>query len=169
MNNEVLVNAFRFVVLVLLQVLIFNHIHFLGFISPFVYVLFIILYPVRKDKQGVFLLTAFFLGLTIDIFSDSGGVNAAASVFIAYLRPVVLKFAFGNVYEFQNLKISQTALGQRLVYISILILTHHLLLFSLEIFSFADILSILKKTLLAGVFTIFLSFLAIPLFRRKKT
>ncbi|WP_340199898.1 rod shape-determining protein MreD [Ascidiimonas sp. W6] len=169
MNNEVIVNTFRFITLVLLQVLIFNHVYFLGFISPFIYVLFILLYPVRKDKQGLFLIASFFLGLTIDIFSDSGGVNAAASVAIAYMRPSVLKFAFGNVYEFQNLKISQTALGQRLVYVSILILTHHLLLFSLEIFSFVDILSILKKTLSTGIFTIFLSFLAIPLFRRKKT
>jgi hypothetical protein len=169
MNNEILINAVRFVLLALLQVLIFNHIFFLGFISPYVYILFILIYPVRKDKQAVFLVTSFLLGLTIDIFSDSGGVNAAASVLIAYLRPPILKFAFGNIYEFQNLKISQTPLGQRLVYISILILTHHLLLFSLEIFSFADILSILIKTLSTGMFTIILCFLAIPLFRRNKT
>lgn len=169
MNNEVITNILRFVLLVLLQVLLFNHMYFLGFISPYVYVLFILIYPVHKDKQGVFLFTSFLLGLTIDLFSDSGGTNAAASVTIAFIRPLVLKFAFGNIYEFQNLKISQTPLGQRIVYITILILTHHLLLFSLEIFSFAKILTILTKTLSTGIFTIILSFLAIPLFRRAKT
>lgn len=168
MNNETISNVFRFVVLVLVQVLIFNHIFLLGYISPYIYILYILLYPVQKEKQALFLITSFLLGLTIDIFSDSGGANAAASVVIAYMRPYVLKFAFGNIYEFQNVKISQTPLGQRLVYISVLILTHHLLLFSLEIFSFVQIPVILSRAFLSGLFTIILSFLAILLFRRIK-
>ncbi|WP_340064633.1 rod shape-determining protein MreD [Ascidiimonas aurantiaca] len=168
MNNEVITIGFRFIVLVMAQVLIFNHIDLFGYINPYIYLLFVIMYPIRKEGRAAFLITSFLLGLTIDLFSDSGGVNAAAMICIAYLRPVFLKFAFGNNYEFQSIRISQTPTGQRLVYITLLIATHHLILFSLEIFSFSHILSILRKTLLSGVFTLFLSLLAIPLFRKKK-
>jgi len=169
MNNEGVTIGFRFILLAMAQVLIFNHIDLFGYINPYIYILFVIMYPIRKEGRVAFLVTSFLLGLTIDLFSDSGGVNAAAMVSIAYLRPVFLKFAFGNNYEFQSIRIGNTPPGQRLVYIMLLVVTHHLILFSLEIFSFSHILSILKKTLVCGVFTLFLSLLAIPLFRKKKT
>jgi hypothetical protein len=50
--------------------------NFLGFIMPLPYLLFIILYPVNGNRSG--LLITSFLGLTMDVFSNSGGVHAAA-------------------------------------------------------------------------------------------
>jgi cell shape-determining protein MreD len=66
--------------------------NFLGFIMPLPYLLFIILYPVNGNRSG--LLTSFLLGLTMDVFSNSGGY-AAACVTLAYFRPYIFKFAFG--------------------------------------------------------------------------
>ncbi len=169
MNNEIIINSFRFISLVLTQVLIFNHIDFLGFINPYVYILFIILYPIKKENVGQFLLLAFSIGFFVDLFSDSGGIHAAASLCIAYIRPLILKFAFGNLYEHQNIKIGNTPIGQRVVYLGIIILIHHTLLYSLEIFSLSHILSILKNTLLSSIFTLFLCLLLIPLLRKTKT
>ncbi|MBC9797729.1 rod shape-determining protein MreD [Sinomicrobium weinanense] len=167
MNNNAFTNGIRFIVLVLAQVLICNHIHFLGFISPYIYVLFILLYPLKNENRALFLFLSFLMGLSVDFFSDSGGINAAASLCIAYIRPVVLRFSFGSAYEYQTLKISNTNLGQRFTYLSIMILTHHLILFWLEIFSFTHIFTTLKKALLSGAFTLLLCFLFIPLFRTK--
>ncbi len=167
MNNNTLANGIRFIVLVLVKVLICNHIHFLGYINPYIYVLFILLYPLKNENRALFLFLAFLIGLCVDIFSDSGGIHAASSLCIAYIRPVVLRFSFGSAYEYQTLKINNTNLGQRFMYLFIMILTHHIILFSLEIFSFTHILTTLKKTLLSGAFTLVLCFLFIPLFRTK--
>jgi hypothetical protein len=52
MNSALLTNIARFILLLLAQVLIFNRIDFLGFINPFPYILFIILYPVNGNKMG---------------------------------------------------------------------------------------------------------------------
>jgi rod shape-determining protein MreD len=60
--------------------------NFLGFIMPLPYLLFIILYPVNGNRSGL-LITSFLLGLTMDVFSNSGGVHAAACVTLAYFRP----------------------------------------------------------------------------------
>ncbi|PVW17217.1 rod shape-determining protein MreD [Marixanthomonas spongiae] len=165
-NNAILINALRFVLLVLLQVLLLNHINFLGYINPYGYILFIVLFPLDGNK-GLLIFLSFLLGFSIDIFGDSGGVHAAASVLIAYVRPWILKFSFGISYEHNNIKIYKTSMAQRFSYISILVLLHHIILFSLEVFNFSHILLILKSTLFSGIFTILLLMSLLILFSRK--
>lgn len=155
MNSVILTNTIRFVILVLVQVLVLMHVNFLGYINPFLYVLFIILYPI-KNNRTIFLLVSFLLGISIDMFLDSGGIHAAACVTIAYLRPWVLNFCFGTVYEFQSLKFNQIEFAPKLTYISILVFVHHFILFLLEIFNFSKIILVLQKTLYTSVFTILL-------------
>ena len=166
MNSEILSNAIRFIVLVLLQVLLLNNINFLGYINPYLYILFIILFPFTGN-QTLLIFLSFLLGLSVDIFEDSGGINAAACVVIAYIRPAVLRFSFGVSYDYQTIKFSSTQPGSRLSYVAILVLVHHFILFLLELFSFAHLLLVLKKTLFSGLFTIILVFLTLALFRRK--
>lgn len=157
----------RFVLLLLLQVVICNHIDFLGYINPYIYIIFIFLFPVREDRL-VLLFVSFLLGLTIDMFSDSGGVHAAAAVSLAYARPILLKSAFGMLYEHQSIKFSSTDIGSLMTYISLGTIIHHTILFSLEIFNISNILLILKKTLFSSIFTIILSVLIIILFSRNR-
>ncbi len=166
MNSYTYKNILRFVLLVLTQVLICNHINFLGYINPYIYILFIALYPIKNNRASIILLS-FILGLTIDIFQDSGGINAAASVFIAYIRPIVLKFSFGSLYEHQTIKFSTVDLGSKTVYIALLAVIHHFILFSLEIFNLSKILLILQKTLFSSIFTIILSILITIIFSKK--
>lgn len=168
MGSAVFWNSLRFVVAVLVQILICNHINFLGYINPLVYIYFILLFPFNANRS-LFLVLAFALGLTIDMFSDSGGANAAACLFIAYIRPSVLRFAFGISYEHQSVKLENTAFGQRMVYITILVFIHHSFLLSLEIFNISNILLILKNTLFFSIFTILIITLSITLFSQKKS
>ena len=165
MNNIVTIHVVRFLVLVLAQILILNHINFLGYINPYLYILFVALYPI-KNSRTLFIFLSFLLGLTLDMFSDSGGVHAAACVTIAYVRPVVLKFCFGMVYEHQAVKFNQVDFGAKVIYISILTLIHHLILFSLEIFNFSKIILTLQKTLFSSVFTILLCVLITIIFSK---
>lgn len=166
MGSVVFWNSLRFVIAVLAQVLICNHIDFLGYIDPLVYIYFILLFPFNANRS-FFLVAAFLLGLTIDIFSDSGGANAAACVIIAYIRPFVLRFSFGISYEHQSVKLENTAFGQRMGYIIILTFVHHFFFFLLEIFNISSILIILRNTLFFSIFTILVITLSITLFSRK--
>lgn len=167
MNNLFSISVVRFFVLVIVQVLICNHINFLGYINPYIYIIFIILYPIKNDRL-LLLISSFLLGLTIDIFSDSGGVHAAACVAVAYARPVILKYAFGMLYEHQNIRFGNAELGSLLGYVSIFTIIHHFILFSLEIFNVSKILIILQKTLFSSIFTIILSILIILIFSRNR-
>jgi len=168
MSSVVFLNSIRFIIVVLVQVLICNHIDFMGYINPMVYIYFIILFPFNSNRS-LFLVTSFLLGLSVDMFSDSGGANAAACVIIAYIRPFVLRFAFGVSYEHQSIKLENTAFGQRMIYLLILTFTHHFFMFLLEIFNISSILLVLRNTLFFGIFTIIIITLSITLFSRKKS
>lgn len=139
----------------------------MGSINPYPYILFIILYPANNNRT-LFIFLSFILGLMVDIFSNSGGVHAAACVTIAFIRPAVLKFAFGMVYEHQTIKFNTTEFSNRITYFSILIVIHHLILFMLEIFNISNILLVLQKTLFSSIFTIILSTLISILFSNKQ-
>jgi len=136
-----------------------------GYINPYLYILFIILYPLDGNK-GLLIFLSFLLGLSIDIFEDSGGVHAAACAFIAYIRPLVLKYSFGVSYEYNSVKIRKADPMERLTYIASLVLMHHFVMFSLEIFSFKHILLLLKSTLFSGLFTIVVIVCTMILFNR---
>lgn len=166
MNSTVTRHIVNFLGLVLIQVAIFNNVNFLGYINPYPYVLFILFFPVKNNRLQIITLS-FILGLTIDMFLDTGGIHAAASVFIAYMRPIVLKSSFGMMYEHQSVRFSAVDFFSKLTYITLLVLSHHLILFCLEIFSISKILLILKKTLFSSIFTILMSVLISTIFSRK--
>ena len=90
-----------FIGLVLLQVLILNNVHIAGYATPFLYIYLILKFE-SETPRNTLMLWAFFLGLTVDIFSDTPGMNAAATVALAFLRPTFLRLfvprdAFENI------------------------------------------------------------------------
>ncbi len=165
-SNVYFILSFRFIILVLVQVLLLNNINFLGYINPYLYILFILTFPFNGNKSLLIVLS-FLLGLTIDLFGDSGGVHAAACVVIAYLRPVILKFSFGVSYEYNSIKINNVEFVQRLIYVGIMVLLHHIVLFSMEIFNTNHIILVLKSTLISGIFSIILIMSSISIFSKK--
>lgn len=168
MNSVISIHTIRFIVLVFTQALIFNHINFLGYINPYPYLLFILFYPVKNNRM-LFIFLSFLLGLTVDMFLDTGGIHAAASVLVAYARPVFLKSSFGMIYEHQTIKFNAVEFGSKLTYIAFLTVIHHIVLFSLEIFSASKIILILQKALFSSIFTILLCVLLTVIFSRNKT
>lgn len=165
-NNEIIVNAGRFIILVFVQVFLLNNINLGGYINPYVYILFILLYPLNGNKSLLIILS-FLLGLSVDIFEDSGGVHAAACTFIAYIRPVVLKYSFGISYEYNSVNLKKAAPVERFTYITSMAILHHFIMFTLEIFSFQHILLLLKSTLFSTIFTVVLIFASLILFSKK--
>ncbi|MDA9760834.1 rod shape-determining protein MreD [Flavobacteriaceae bacterium] len=167
MNSLLFSNIIRFIALVLLQVLICNQMNFLGSINPYIYILFILIYPVKNNRLS-FILISFVLGILIDIFMDTGGAHAAASVTIAYMRPVFLKFSFGAAYEYQAIKFNDADLLPRVIYFTLLILIHHFILFILIIFDNSKAGMVVSNALSTGLFTLFLALTLTTLFSRKE-
>jgi len=125
------------------------------------------LYPITNNRV-LFIFLSFSIGLSIDIFLDSGGVHAAASVAIAYVRPLFLKFSFGAAYEYQAVKFSNTNFSQRVIYFLLLIVIHHAILFSLVVFDKNEGLMVVKQTLYSSAFTLIVCLLLTSLFSKKE-
>ena len=166
MNSTVIINILRFILLLVIQVVL-NKLDLFGFLNPYLYILFILLYPVNGNK-AVLLLSAFLMGLLVDMFMDTGGPHATASVVLAYLRPTFFKFAFGVSYEYQTIKINDRLSPERFSFILISVVTHHLILFLLEVFRFSLILTTLLHTLYTTIFTLVVCIIAIYLVKPAK-
>jgi len=92
----------------------------------------------------------------MDMFGNSGGIHAAACLFLAYLRPYALRFSFGLSYEYNAIKLSNVGFYERFIFISVMVILHHIVLFSLEVFNISNVLYTLNKTLVTSIFTIIL-------------
>ena len=167
MNSALFVNIFRFLLLLAVQIIVFNNMNFLGYISPFPYILFIILYPVNSNKSGV-LLASFFLGLIMDMFSNSGGIHTTACLILAYYRPYLFRFSFGLSYEYQTVKLNDVLTPERFSFILLSVVIHHFVLFVLEAFKISFFLDVLFRTLLSTLFTIIICIIIIYLIKPNK-
>jgi len=132
-----------------------------------VYILFLYWYPI-KENRAAFIGLSFILGLSIDFFSDSMALHAASTVTIAYIRPTIMRFVFGVNIEFQSFRLGSSTKAQQITFLALLIVVHHLVFFTLEIFSIANILLILKRVLAIGISTLILCLLFTSLFSVKK-
>ena len=167
MNSALLGNIARFILLLTAQIIIFNRIDLFGFINPFPYVLFIILYPVNGNKSGL-LAASFLLGLLMDMFWNSGGVHAAACLVLAYYRPAIFKFSFGLSYEYQTVRLNDVVTPERFSFLLIAIVLHHFVLFVLEVFKVSFLWDILVRTLLSTIFTIITCIIIIYIIKPSK-
>ena len=164
--NKILKNIISALTLILLQCLILNNIDFSNSINPFLYIYIIIYFPVINNRM-TFILFSFLYGLSIDFFSDSAAIHAAACVSLAYFRPLFLKLFFGMTYIHQVVKFKNIDLKQNILYVSSLTLFHHFVLFLIEVLDTSKIFLIIEKTIFTGLFTILLIVL-LNLFLKKK-
>ena len=154
-------NIIRFLVLILIQVLLLNNIQISGYIVPYFYIIFILLMPF-ETPGWLLLFAGFALGLSVDMFSQTLGMHAAATVFMAFLRPYVLRaISPRDGYETGTFpRIYYQGFEWFLKYTVILVFAHHLVLFYTEIFRFTDFFSTLLRVLLSSIFSVFLIILS---------
>lgn len=156
MWRQIIKYTLMFIGLILTQVLILNQVQFSGFVNPYIYVLFVLLLPASSPRYMVLLL-AFLLGITVDVFSNSLGIHSFATVFVAYLRPIVIR-VISNREEDRNdyPGLAQNKIRWFLSYITIMVVIHHLILFYVEVFTFANFFETLVRVLISSVFSIIL-------------
>lgn len=155
MNNNLISNIVRFIILILLQVGLFKNIGYYNLVSPFPYILFILLLPFRINNFTLYTL-AFLTGLIVDAFYDSVGVHAAACVTLAWFRI----FFHSITLDVDDHESSKTPSWGNMgfkwfsTYVIFGTVVHHIALFFVEVFSFENILNTLLSILLSSIFTI---------------
>ena len=156
-----------FVGLVLVQVLILNNICLFGLATPFVYVYLLLTLDGDIDRNALMAL-AFLLGLAVDIFSNTPGVNAGASVLVAFMRPGLLRL-FSPRDEYENFEPGIYTLGiwGFVRYAVATTLLHHTALYALEAFSFANMGYLSLRILCSTLLTVLLV-MAIEFVRHKR-
>ncbi len=162
MNRIVQTNVIRIILLFLAQVWIFKQTAFsigdIANIHFMIYPMAILLMPI-KTSRSVLLITAFIFGLALDMFYDSPGVHAAALTFTAYIRNIIIAllepFSGYNIDDVPTIK--QHSLAWFVSYVSIALIIHFFVYFSIEAFSFVYFFEIFLNT----IFSFIVSFIVI--------
>lgn len=132
-------NTFRFIIVLLIQIFILNNIYLHNFIVPVLYLFFVIKLPFTTPKV-VSVLLAFLMGITIDLFSGTPGINAAATTAVAFLRPSIIKIILPKINKDSGLSPSISDIGflNFSGYSLSMIFVHCIFLMLLDVFSFQD-------------------------------
>lgn len=143
----------RYVIIMLLQVLLFDQLQLWGVCHPYIYVLCLLMMPITLPHSAEMIIGAV-VGLVMDIFCNSLGAHMAACVLLMFLRPYILGRML-NDKDRLNEQISLRAIGlESLVkYVVILVLIHHLTIFALGAWSWSHIGFVLAETAVSGLIT----------------
>ena len=145
-----------FVSLLVAQVLILNHVHFLGVGTPLLYIYFVITFR-RNFPKWLVLVSCFLLGLLVDVFSNTPGLAASVMTLMALLQ-VYLIDLMAPRDSAEDLESSMKTLGfSKFATLSgILTTLYCLLFFAIEAFNFFDVLMWLARSLVSAVLTMVL-------------
>lgn len=162
-NIKILISI---IILVLIQTLIFNQITLFGFSYPTVYLFFVISY--RFDKsQFILIFLGFLLGLTIDLLQGSSGANTIATLFISFLRPLIIKFSFGNNLDSISLLNMNSKTSNQVVYTASIIIVHQVILQCVAYLDFDHFMVIFRNTIINSTLTFIILFSSVTLFKSK--
>lgn len=156
-RSIIFANIFRFVGLILFQVLILNQVELHGFISPYIYPLFILLLPFETPKW-LLLCLGFLTGISVDLFANTPGLHAAATVFMAYCRSAIVLFNQppGDYEPTDRPNIKSMGINWFLVYAATAIFLHHAFYFYLEVYNISFFFYTLLKLLGSSIISIVL-------------
>ncbi len=150
----------QFVGLIALQVLVLNNIELMGYMNPYLYIVFIIMLPANINRN-LLLIIGFLLGLSIDVFEHSGGLHASATLLIAFIRPGLFRLMAGpSNQEINRMNILTLGKVRFFILAAILVFLHHTWLFALEAFKMSELLQVIQRAFISGLFTLILIYLA---------
>ncbi|MDE5649409.1 MAG: rod shape-determining protein MreD [Duncaniella sp.] len=167
MNKTTLQFLLLGIILVLAQVIVFNHICLFNVAVPMVFFYLIIRLPITLSTNWM-LTIGFFLGLIVDIFSDTYGMNALACTIEAMLRRPILRLYVPREEDLTRPEPSMYSLGTAtyLKYILTMTLLYCTLVFLIEAFTFFNpiqlVLRIVCSTILSMILMLGIDSLMTP-------
>lgn len=166
MNSSLIIrNIGRFLLLMLLQVLVLNNVYLGGYITPFLYVLFIAMLPTSTGRIAM-LFIAFATGLCLDVFTNMLGFHTFACTLVGFLRVVGLNKIIlrDNEEEIETPSIFSGSYQQFAVYLLLVLLAYNFTYYALTVFSFRELPGILLSTFWSTLITWVLAILYQALF-----
>ena len=158
MLNPGIGRLFSFILLVVLQVILFDKIHLFGYVTPLLYIYFIIKLPSDMNWNVILVLSAL-LGFCIDIFNYTLGLNMLACVIAGFCRCFFLNlFAPRDLFDSYVPSFDSFSVAVFLRYAFLMTLLHQIVLFTTESLSFFDPLSLIFRITGSVILTMFLIF-----------
>lgn len=169
MHNTLIRNILLFVGLVFLQVMILDNLRLDNYIHPYVYVLFVMLLPFETPRPKL-MINGFLIGIVIDILNGTPGLNAGATVLMAYLRPNIINMTTrkSDIEGKITPSVSEMGLKWFMPYLVLLLIIHNFTLFMLEAFSIRLIGLVILGTLLSVIYSTIVIVLIIFIFKPQK-
>lgn len=157
-----------FVLLILLQATVFNHVHILGYATPLPYVYFLLLLS-SDTPRWCFILLGFTMGLIIDLFSNTPGMAAASLCAVALFAPPLMRLSTPIDKDEDTITPSARTMkwGGFLQYALILSFLHCTLFFSIEAFTLRHWQTLLINIVGSTALTL-LCIIAFELLRRQR-
>ncbi|HRE51334.1 MAG TPA: rod shape-determining protein MreD [Flavitalea sp.] len=169
--NKLLKNIIRFILFILVQVFVLFQVKPLHqFIVPYLYFLYILWLPFNTPRAGL-ALVGFAFGLSLDYFTKTPGLHAAACTLIAYLRPFLINILIrqeGAELNYRSPSITSMGLTPYATYIFILTFIHNGYLVFLEWLDFGTFSYFIGKVLATTGVSMLLIFVVELLFFRKE-
>jgi len=144
----------RYILVMLLQVLLFNQLQLWGACHPYIYVLCLLMLPITLS-HNVDMLIGAIVGVVMDVFCNSLGVHMAACVLLMFVRPYLIGVIVSDKDRL-NEQISSHTIGMEAMikYVVILVLLHHLTVFTLAAWSWHHMPFVLLETAVSSLLTI---------------
>lgn len=167
--NNTLRNILRFILFLAIQILICNHIVLWDVVTPQLYILALLLLPMSTPKWAQYLI-AFAYGFTIDCFTQTFGIHAAACLTITALRPLLIMLMNGSkLPEESFLPLPGVkSFSWLLTFFMLMIFTHQFLIGILEAFTFKAFFNTLLYIIANTLCTTFLMMVILQIFFHEK-
>jgi len=152
--NDIIRSVFRWLIFVLLHIFVARHLVLFNYAFCFLYVGAILFLPVEINST-VLLLIGFATGVAVDSFDNTLGLHVVATILIAYLRPIIIRYQLAQKLTEGRLQLTIKELGLPafLSYAILLISIHHTVLFLVEAGSIAPLPYTALKIVCSIVFT----------------
>lgn len=135
MTSNTFIRIRNFIILALIQVLIFSQIHLFGYATACIYLIFLLKLP-RHTNRNELLIWGFFFGLAVDIFTNTPGINAAAATIMCFVRNAILsQFIPKSIPDDLTPAAKSLTWGGYLMYAAICIAIFYSVLFLIELFT----------------------------------
>jgi cell shape-determining protein MreD len=157
--NNILKNSIRFVLFLLIQIIILNEVPPLHqFITPYLYFTFLLWLPFGTNRLTLTIL-GFVLGYSLDVFTNTPGLHAAAATLVGYVRPTILNLLLAQETSEEVNKepsVGTMGWGPFLIYVFLLTFIHHFYLVLLEWLQFGNFTYFIGKVIATSLMSVLL-------------
>lgn len=144
----------RYIIVMLLQVLLFDQLQLWGVCHPYIYVMCLLMMPITISRSLSMVIGAL-AGIVMDVFCNTLGVHMASCILLMFIRPYLVS-AVVNDKDRLNEQLTLHVMGMEafIKYVAILVVIHHLTVFSLAAWSWSHMGFALLETAVSSIITI---------------